>query len=120
MKFRNSSFIDRNLRKIFPVFTFFSIIIPMYTCNNCSHSQLKWTGKCPKCGTWNTLAEEKVPERKVGKIQESGQAKIVTGLLDRTSRETPRYPIRSQELSNVLGGGIVPGSFILLSGEPGI
>lgn len=92
----------------------------MYTCSNCGHSQLKWTGKCPKCDTWNTLVEAKAAERKVGKIQEAGEIKNVSGLLGTSSKEVARYHIRSQELSNVLGGGIVPGSFVLLSGEPGI
>lgn len=50
----------------------------MYICTDCGHSQLKWTGKCPKCDAWNTLEEGKTPERKVGKIQESGQARTVS------------------------------------------
>ncbi len=92
----------------------------MYICTECGHSQLKWTGKCPKCNAWSTLVEAPKAEEKVGKIQTSGKAKAISGLLDSTIRETMRYPIRSRELSSVLGGGIVPGSFMLLSGEPGI
>jgi len=94
--------------------------ISMYICTNCAHSQLKWTGQCPKCHTWGTLEESSAPERKVGKIQEVGKVRAVSGLLDHASEATARYQIRSTELSSVLGGGIVPGSFILLSGEPGI
>lgn len=92
----------------------------MYLCKDCGHSQPKWTGKCPKCNAWSTLEEAPETEQKVGKIQTAGKARAVSGLLDRASGEAPRYAIRSRELSNVLGGGIVPGSFVLLSGEPGI
>ncbi len=93
----------------------------MYICTNCSHTLLKWTGKCPSCGSWNTLVE-KEGAKKVGRLTKEGAKKTISSLdmNDGGILGEARYHIASSEFASVLGGGIVPGSFILLSGEPGI
>jgi DNA repair protein RadA/Sms len=92
----------------------------MFKCKECGHAQLKWTGSCPSCKKWWTLEEEEDTSRKVGKLKETGKAKQIESLQAHTTEETSRFPVRSKELTTVLWGGITPGSFILLSGEPGI
>lgn len=89
----------------------------MFVCTNCSQSTLKWTWKCPNCGTWNTL-EEKTEGKKEQK--HTGKKRETSALLKNVSLEIQRMQSTSKELDGVLGGGIVPGSLILLSGEPGI
>jgi DNA repair protein RadA/Sms len=92
----------------------------MFICSNCGHSQIKWTGACGNCGTWGSLTEQTEASKRPGKIKEAGKATKSSKLELNPESENTRYPVRSTELSNVLGGGLVPGSFILLSGEPGI
>lgn len=94
----------------------------VYFCQSCGAQSPKWIGKCPSCGSWNTYVEEVVVKstggqkvyqpasaapkpRKLNEIEYENQSRIVTG---------------NTELDRVLGGGIVPGSLILLGGEPGI
>lgn len=94
-----------------------------FFCNECGYESPKWVGKCPGCGQWNTMTEEKV-------IVEKGSGKSRRGLLDTDSRpvaisaiealEEPRIHLPSEELNRVLGGGLVAGSLTLLGGEPGI
>ncbi|MDD3302012.1 MAG: DNA repair protein RadA [Candidatus Gracilibacteria bacterium] len=88
----------------------------MYICNNCGNEYVKWQGQCSFCKEWNTLVEFKE-----SKIKE--KAKAVKKELEKLSGGTfseDRIITKSEELNNVLGGGIVPGSLVLLSGEPGI
>ena len=96
-----------------------------YFCQSCGYESAKWLGKCPSCGEWNTLVEElvekpnvKVPSWKTstGTQRVSKPAKIDE---IRSVREE-RIPTGDLELDRVLGGGIVPGSVILIGGEPGI
>ncbi|MDD3794255.1 MAG: DNA repair protein RadA [Candidatus Gracilibacteria bacterium] len=92
----------------------------MYICNNCGNESLKWTGQCTFCREWNTLSEFK--EAKLNnKGGKKGEVKILANLGD-VIKENKEVKIitKSLELNNVLGGGIVPGSVVLLSGEPGI
>lgn len=95
----------------------------MYRCSKCSHSQPKWAGKCPSCGEWNCLVETP-DEPKTGKgstaAASGGTPLAVTSIKTEASEASVRIPVASAELSNLLGGGMVPGSLILLSGEPGI
>ncbi|MBL7811692.1 MAG: DNA repair protein RadA [Bacteroidetes bacterium] len=93
-----------------------------YFCRNCGHESSKWIGKCPSCGEWNTFAEEVIQATKVaawGKNQkrEKPQPRKIE---DIAPDAAPRIPVSDEELNLVLGGGIVPGSVILLGGEPGI
>jgi DNA repair protein RadA/Sms len=96
-----------------------------YFCQNCGYESPKWMGKCPSCETWNAFVEEVVQKnetprnewrqtsrkqrietpRKIAEVESNGEFRIVTG---------------DAELNRVLGGGIVPGSLVLIGGEPGI
>lgn len=91
-------------------------------CNNCGAEYSKWTGKCTACGEWNTITEEKIP---VGPSRSPSPVASLTkdkarAINDITTVEQPRIKMPSTELNRVLGGGLVPGSLVLLGGEPGI
>ncbi len=93
-----------------------------YTCSNCGSKQLQWMGKCPVCGEWDTLEEEKELKVKSSKIiygaqQEKPVAKKISEI---DPAKTRRVKTQNNEFNRVLGGGIVPGSIILIGGEPGI
>lgn len=94
-----------------------------YVCSACGSVQLRWSGKCPECGEWNTLEEEVVrapsPVRATVAVGAAGSAQPVP-LLSVTRDDLPRLPLSIGELNRVLGGGIVPGSCVLVGGEPGV
>lgn len=92
----------------------------MYICSACGASQPKWSGKCASCEAWNTLLESEKTEKRVGKLKETGNIKTASRISLDIPDITLRIKLASGELNNVLGGGLVPGSFVLLSGEPGI
>lgn len=95
-----------------------------YVCTECGGMQPKWMGKCPECGSWNTLVEN--VEQPISKNTSTsfGTANVsiasVKTLENIDSNEEQRYTTGMGELNRVLGGGIVPGSVVLLSGDPGI
>lgn len=92
----------------------------MFICSNCSATTPKWTGKCPNCEEWNTLVEKGNSSPGKGKIR-SGKARETSALKNINMDTAPiRYASSSMELDGVLGGGLSPGSLVLLSGEPGI
>lgn len=94
-----------------------------YVCTQCGAIQPKWMGKCPDCGSWNTLTEnieEPVSRFSSSSSVVSKQGCVVQKLEQINSNEEQRYLTQMKELNRVLGGGIVPGSVILLSGDPGI
>lgn len=88
-----------------------------FFCQACGQESARWYGKCPGCGEWNTLVEE-VLERSATKRTPLGVK--ATPLTEIQIQMEERVSSGSQELNRVLGGGIVPGSFVLLGGEPGI
>lgn len=95
----------------------------VYVCSNCGADSPKWIGKCPACGEWNTYQEELIrPDFQI-KPSISGfhapKSKPVL-LSDIELSEQPRMSTGGAELDRVLGGGIVPGSLVLIGGEPGI
>ncbi len=100
----------------------------MYVCSNCGQESAKWIGKCPACGQWNTFQEfRSLPPtpslRKggLGSVSEKGRdAGKVLRLHDISAHDDPRIDMHDEELNRVLGGGLVPGSIVLLGGEPGI
>ena len=95
----------------------------MYVCQNCGYDTPKWLGKCPGCGQWNTLVEEIVKEeRNVSRGLNLGlsQSSIPCPISEVTVEDLPRMTTGSQELDRVLGGGIIPGSMVLIVGDPGI
>lgn len=92
----------------------------LYFCNNCGAESPKWVGRCPACGEWNTMVEEKVQTdtkgRKKGLVRSSKPVK----LSEIEVNEEMRVRMPSSELNRVLGGGLVAGSLSLIGGEPGI
>ncbi len=92
-----------------------------YVCTQCGAIQPKWMGKCPDCGSWNTLTENiEEPVSRFSSAPAQRASCTVQKLEQINSNEEQRYLTQMQELNRVLGGGIVPGSVILLSGDPGI
>ena len=92
----------------------------IFFCQNCGHEESKWLGQCPACREWNTFVEEKITPVKgaaAGKSVREGE--VVTLSSVRTDGEE-RIKTDIQELDRVLGGGIVPGSLVLVGGDPGI
>ena len=100
----------------------------MYVCSNCGQESVKWIGKCPACGQWNTFKEIKVADTKKQVTANSAAASAghqlrqnkVLRLKDISAQDDPRIDMHDAELNRVLGGGLVPGSIVLLGGEPGI
>lgn len=94
-----------------------------FFCKNCGAESSKWVGKCPSCGEWNTFVEELVVPKSKGTIlvDNSNKKNLTPVKISQIkSEEYPRIKLPSNELNRVLGGGLVPGSIILLGGEPGI
>ena len=94
-----------------------------YFCRNCGFEAPKWLGKCPGCGEWNTFTEEiisrgssQVPAAVGGPLPESRPQRVA----DIRESEHRRLDLGNTEVNRVLGGGMVPGSLVLLGGEPGI
>ena len=98
----------------------------VYVCEYCGQESVKWMGKCPACGRWDTMKEFRVapskPSSKSLSIPSSSSEKTAGRIplhqIDSTSE--PRMNMGDEELNRVLGGGLVPGSLVLLGGEPGI
>ena len=93
-----------------------------FFCQNCGSHYPKWMGQCSACKEWNTLIEEVIQNPKkapigLSKIQASSKP---TKIQDIDNSDNPRLNSKDEELNRVLGGGIVPGSLILIGGEPGI
>ncbi len=96
----------------------------VYVCSACGYETPKWMGQCPSCNEWNTLEEEVLADKKaVGSMSSSAVKKIISGaktLSQISITDEQRYVTKIGELDRVLGGGIVKGSVVLLSGDPGI
>ena len=99
----------------------------LYVCDYCGQESLKWVGKCPSCGNWNTMKEFRAPSNSPSKGRTfsgplspgSGDGKPVP-VRSIVAESEPRIDMGDDELNRVLGGGMVPGSLVLLGGEPGI
>jgi DNA repair protein RadA/Sms len=92
-----------------------------YVCSNCGNAQAKWAGKCPDCGEWNTLVEEVYEERPQAVVGRRSSVVSAPQKLSEIKADTlPRLPLDIGEFSRVLGGGIVPGSLVLIGGDPGV
>ncbi|MCF2683940.1 DNA repair protein RadA [Faecalicatena contorta] len=91
----------------------------IFFCQNCGHEENKWLGQCPACKEWNTFVEEKVTPVRAGNVKEQREAQVVT-LSSVSTEEDERVRTGIEELDRVLGGGIVPGSLVLVGGDPGI
>ena len=94
----------------------------LYVCQACGATSPRWAGKCPSCGEWNTLAEETDagPPPGSGITRASKGKAVKLGTLAGGADEAPRFTTGMAELDRVTGGGIVPGSALLIGGEPGI
>ncbi|MCP1110728.1 DNA repair protein RadA/Sms [Lachnospiraceae bacterium PF1-21] len=91
----------------------------VFFCQNCGHEETKWLGQCPGCGEWNSFVEEKVTTVKQKDRQSVKEAQVVP-LTQVTGGDEVRMSTYNKELDRVLGGGIVPGSLVLVGGDPGI
>ncbi len=100
-----------------------------YSCQNCGTLHFKWAGKCPDCGSWNSLVEEfaeggashftRIAEdKKSSKTSENSKIELVK--LNGEAQDFPRIKVGIDELDRVLGGGLVQGSVVLIGGDPGI
>jgi DNA repair protein RadA/Sms len=95
----------------------------VHVCSQCAHESAKWHGRCPGCGEWNTLVEEVGRERSAGPARRSGRSAQRLRPVPLAEVEAPaveRLSTGIGELDRVLGGGLVPGSMVLLGGSPGI
>ena len=95
----------------------------IFLCNECGYESPKWAGKCPSCGAWNSFVEKVVrntpASRGLSPVGERLQSQPI--LIDDVAADAlPRMDLGDSELNRVLGGGLVPGSLVLLGGEPGI
>jgi DNA repair protein RadA/Sms len=97
-----------------------------FFCSNCGYESMKWNGKCPSCNQWNTFIEEvidkgfKKNEDQWRSYHGEKKSNAIRALQDVDNKEEQRIITVDPELNRVLGGGIVPGSIILVAGEPGI
>ena len=92
----------------------------VYVCSVCGYRSPKWNGQCPDCGEWNTLEEEMVAVSAVGPQKRSSVSFQAQRLSDISLETEHRYDTGISELNRVLGGGLVKGSLVLISGDPGI
>lgn len=91
----------------------------IFFCQNCGHEETKWLGQCPMCKEWNTFIEENISISKSSTVKLAKEAEVVALKNIETDSEE-RIHTQIQELDRVLGGGIVPGSLVLVGGDPGI
>lgn len=97
----------------------------VYVCENCGQDSPKWVGRCPSCGAWNTYKEMAIRNASASRVAISVSGGRTSAprpipLHAVSAAEEPRFDLHDAELNRVLGGGLVPGSMILLGGEPGI
>ncbi|HUC86961.1 MAG TPA: DNA repair protein RadA, partial [Candidatus Saccharimonadales bacterium] len=92
--------------------------LTQFVCQSCGHSVGKWAGRCDSCGAWNSFVETATVSSKNGGVR-SAAAKPEK-LAEVATRKLPRIDTKIEEVNQVLGGGMVPGSITLLSGDPGI
>src|SRR5919204_3513237 len=86
-----------------------------FSCSECGYATGKWLGRCPSCGGWNTLVEQRAAVTAA-----AGSARPLLRLVEVEASDATRIPTGVAELDRVLGGGLVPASLVLVSGDPGI
>ena len=94
----------------------------VFLCNECGYDSPKWSGKCPACGAWNSFVEKSIRKESITMSATAHElaASKPTPIDEVSTDELPRIDMKDGELNRVLGGGLVPGSLVLLGGEPGI
>lgn len=101
-----------------------------YVCQQCGNTQVKWVGRCPACGEWNSLVETVVESKKTSNNRQQARNQLGANHLVSITKPEPlanvpietltRIPLPMEEFNRVLGGGLVPGSLVLIGGDPGI
>ncbi len=93
-----------------------------FECQHCGYISPRYLGKCPNCGSWNSMVEEKIEDKSDRRTRTTitGEKMKPTRLIDVVPKKEPRIKTGIAELNRVLGGGVVPGSLVLLGGDPGI
>lgn len=91
-----------------------------YVCQSCGYESARWTGKCPNCASWNSFVEELVAEKSPGHARGTKSGPRPVPITEVDIAPDPRISTRIPELDRVLGGGIIPGSVVLVGGDPGI
>lgn len=97
-----------------------------YLCDECGHTSPKWLGNCPNCGSWHSLKEFKIKRENTsdkdhkGKVEGLDKSDPPRKLEEIEYKKDVRFPSKIPELDRVLGGGFMPGSFVLIGGDPGI
>jgi DNA repair protein RadA/Sms len=94
----------------------------IFVCQSCGHKSGKWLGKCPECGEWNSLVEERSQPSRKGSTRNAFKLREVTAVAytEVESQDDVRVSSGVTEFDRVLGGGIVPGTLVLIGGDPGI
>lgn len=96
----------------------------VWVCTSCGNDSIKWMGRCPACGEWNTMVEEKVvtgrPAAERSGMTVPGSSHKPMPLSDIDTAQDSRLSLDNAEINRILGGGIVEGSLVLIGGEPGI
>lgn len=93
----------------------------VYVCQNCGAESAKWVGRCNSCGEWNTLQEQVIHKAPARRFEsDPGRRAVPEKITEVRSDKLQRYDTRNNEFNRVLGGGLVPGSMVLIGGEPGI
>jgi len=94
----------------------------IFVCQSCGHQSGKWLGKCPECGEWNSLVEERARQTKKASGRNGFRLRDITAVAysDIESQDDVRISSGVTEFDRVLGGGIVPGTLVLIGGDPGI
>src|SRR5512141_3139090 len=91
-----------------------------YVCGTCGATSLRWEGQCRSCAGWNTLVETVVERPKAAARRKAVAAPPIVALNEVAAHDSERLVIGLREVDRVLGGGLVPGSLVLLGGVPGI
>ena len=92
----------------------------IFVCQNCGHNSGKWLGKCPECGEWNSLVEERPARKATGRNGFQLRDVSAIAFTEIEPQDDVRIPSGVTEFDRVLGGGIVPGTLVLIGGDPGI
>lgn len=94
----------------------------IFVCQQCGHQEPRWLGRCPDCGAWGSLAEEAAaaPARGAGRAPAGAPARPAQPITEVPAAAVDRFPTGLGEFDRVLGGGLVPGSLVLVGGEPGV
>lgn len=93
-----------------------------FVCQACGYESPKWMGRCPNCGSWNQMEEEIVADKndRRSRVSMTGKTAKAEAIQDINVSKVPRVKTELKELNRVLGGGVVPGSLVLIGGDPGI